>query len=385
MPSLRAFDAKRFMAEQWQQQPLLIRAAWAEWSNPLEPDELAGLACEAEVESRLVRLPAPGRWELEHGPFDPERFAELQDCPWTLLVQAVDHHIPVVAELIEPFRFIPNWRIDDVMVSYASDGGGVGPHFDRYDVFLVQGLGRRRWRVGRRCDESAPLLPHDGLRLLADFDVTEDWVLEPGDILYVPPGFAHDGVAVGDDCMTYSIGFRAPSRGDLVSGWADHVLDTLAEDDRYTDQGADPAGNPGEISAPMLARLHGMAMDALADPAAFASWFGRHVTAQKDDRFDWSPGHATSADALLERSEDPLYFHRNPASRFSFVRQEAGAIMLFVDGIEWALSGPAARIAERLSASSRFIVERADLSDHDVSALIVELINRGSIASTVAD
>ena len=159
MESPLAFDPQRFLDETWQRRPLLIREAWTDWSNPLEPDELAGLACEAEVESRLVRHTAPGQWELEEGPFAPDRFARLGDCPWTLLVQAVDHHVPQVAELIEPFRFIPDWRIDDVMVSYASDGGGVGPHFDQYDVFLVQGLGRRRWRVGNRCDDSAPLLP----------------------------------------------------------------------------------------------------------------------------------------------------------------------------------------------------------------------------------
>ena len=121
------------------------------------------------------------------------------------------------AALIEPFRFIPNWRIDDVMVSYAVDGGSVGPHFDQYDVFLVQGLGQRRWQIGRQCDGATPLLPHDDLRLLANFEATDEWVLEPGDILYVPPGYAHNGVAVGDDCMTYSIGFRAPSRGDLTT------------------------------------------------------------------------------------------------------------------------------------------------------------------------
>lgn len=385
MPALRAFDAERFLVAHWQKRPLLIRDAWRDWSNPLEPDELAGLACEAEVESRLVRHPAPGRWELEHGPVAPERFAELDDCPWTLLVQAVDHHVADVAALIEPFRFIPDWRIDDVMVSYATDGGGVGPHFDRYDVFLVQGLGRRRWRVGQRCDDSARMLPHEELRLLADFEVVEEWVLEPGDILYVPPGFAHDGVAVGDDCMTYSIGFRAPSRGDLVSGWADHVLDTLDEDDRYTDADLDPAANPGEISAAALARLHGMAMGPLADPAAFAAWFGRHVSAPRDDRIDWAPDEAVSVAGLLDGVTDPLRLDRNPASRFSFIRRDGGAVTLFVDGIAYSLSGPGALVAERLCAGSHFTIERAEFSRREVAALIVDLVNRGSIALAEPD
>src|SRR3990170_7562789 len=209
------FDIAGFLTDFWQKRPLLIRSPWRAWNNPLAPDELAGLACESDVESRLVTQ-LPDTWELEHGPLSGTRFAQLGKQPWTLLVQAVDHHVPAVAALLEPFRFIPNWRIDDVMVSYAVEGGGVGPHFDQYDVFLVQGLGRRRWQLGRLCDHATELLPHDDLRLLASFEPTDEWILEPGDILYVPPRVAHNGIAVSDDCMTYSIGFRAPSRRELI-------------------------------------------------------------------------------------------------------------------------------------------------------------------------
>jgi 50S ribosomal protein L16 3-hydroxylase len=183
---LRSFDMAEFLRETWQKKPLLIRNAWSSWSNPLEPDELAGLACEERIESRLVIQSADG-WKLEHGPMPEERFRKVGRNPWTLLVQAVDHHVPAVAALLEPFRFLPNWRVDDVMVSYAVDGGGVGAHFDQYDVFLVQGLGTRRWQIGGRCDEATELLPHNDLRLLAAFEPTEEWVLEPGDMLYVPP------------------------------------------------------------------------------------------------------------------------------------------------------------------------------------------------------
>src|SRR6218665_1377303 len=199
------FDSAAFLRDFWQKRPVLIRNPWRDWANPLAPDELAGLACEPGIESRLIEQ-SGDNWSLDNGPFAEARFARLGGKPWTLLVQAVDHHVPDVAALIQPFRFIPDWRIDDVMVSYASDRGGVGPHFDQYDVFLVQGLGKRRWRLGVRCDQSTPLVPNIGLRLLAGFEATEEWGLEPGDILYVPPGFAHEGVAIGDDCMTYSIG-----------------------------------------------------------------------------------------------------------------------------------------------------------------------------------
>jgi 50S ribosomal protein L16 3-hydroxylase len=152
------FDPALFLRDHWQKKPLLIRNPWVNWANPLEPSELAGLACEEGVEARLIEH-TPGRLTLEQGPLPEDRFAALGAHPWTLLVQAVDHQVPDVAALIAPFRFVPDWRIDDVMVSYAVDGGGVGPHFDQYDVFLIQGLGRRRWRVGPVCDDTTPLLP----------------------------------------------------------------------------------------------------------------------------------------------------------------------------------------------------------------------------------
>lgn len=379
-PTLRDFDAAGFLRDYWQKRPLLIRNAFAHWSNPLEPDELAGLACEPEVESRLVRRTAPGQWELENGPLSPSRFGELGNASWTLLVQAVDQHIPEVAALIEPFRFIPDWRIDDVMVSYASDGGGVGPHFDQYDVFLVQGLGRRRWRIGQSCDENSPLLPHEDLRLLAHFEQVDEWVLEPGDILYVPPGVAHDGEAIGDDCMTYSVGFRAPSRGDLVSAFADHVLDSLSEDDRYTDPEDAAPADPGEISADALARLHAMVTGALADKNAFARWFGAYITEQKDDRVDWAPEDAITADDLVSAGEGPVVLERNPALRFGFIRQGEEAVVLFVGGARYACHGAAASVAQRICAKTEFELDHETLRDPGVEELIVDLINRGYLA-----
>ena len=379
MPSPQKFDVERFLADTWQKRPLLIRGALDDWSNPVEPDELAGLACEPEVESRLVRHPAADTWELEHGPIVPERYGTLGDDPWTLLVQSVDHHVPDVAALIDRFRFLPDWRIDDVMVSYAVDGGGVGPHFDQYDVFLVQGLGRRRWRIGKRCDDSERLLPHDSLRLLAEFTPIDEWVLEPGDMLYVPAGFAHDGVAVGDDCMTYSVGFRAPSRGDLVSAWADHVLDTLSEDDRYTDPELVAGAPSGEISPEAIARLHGMVTSALADRDAFARWFGAYITAPKDDRLDWAPDEQVTTRDLTGDAA-PLRVERNPASRFSYISQDAEGVMLFVDGHTYSCTGPAATVARQICAGPEFVLEEELADDPAIAGLVVELVNRGSLA-----
>ncbi|MBL0925894.1 MAG: cupin domain-containing protein [Sphingomonadaceae bacterium] len=366
------FDIDTFLRDSWQRKPMLIRNPWDAWSDPLEPEELAGLACEAEVESRLV-IRSGGDWAVEHGPFSDNRFAKLGATPWTLLVQAVDHHVPQVAALLTPFRFIPNWRIDDVMVSYATEGGGVGPHYDQYDVFLIQGAGQRRWRVGQHCDANSPLLPHDDLRLLAEFDATGEWLLEPGDILYVPPGIAHDGVAVGDDCMTYSIGFRAPSRSELIADFADYLVAELEDDDRYTDPGLTAQANPGEILAEALARLHAMVTEKLADRQAFARWFGRYNSTPKYPEIDWAPEAPVSEQDVRDLLASGATLVRNPASRFSFVRQ-SDAVLLFVDGECVECHSETAAFAERLCAEDKPSAGGGD------GALISQLINNGSLA-----
>ncbi|HEV2079218.1 MAG TPA: cupin domain-containing protein [Allosphingosinicella sp.] len=366
-------DAERFLSGYWQKRALLIRDPWGSWSNPLDPDELAGLACEDEVESRLVTGAYP-ELKVEHGPFAETRFAGLGREPWTLLVQAVDHHVPSVAALLRAFRFIPNWRVDDVMVSYAADGAGVGPHFDQYDVFLIQGLGKRRWRVGAMCDSSTPLLPHEDLRLLQSFEATGEYVLEPGDVLYLPPGIAHEGVAVGDDCMTYSVGFRAPSRSELIEGWSRHLLSELQEDDRYSDPDLEPQDNPGEIAPEAMARLHSMTMEKLLDRDSFARWFGRHSTEPKYPDMDWRPEQPMDPEELRQRLATGAPLSRNPASRFSFVRSGSDCVLLFVDGECFECTGGAAAFAEQLCAQDQVS------ADGSATALIAALIDRGSIA-----
>lgn len=380
---LHNFDTAGFLRDYWQKKPLLIRKPWQAWSNPIEPDELAGLACESEVESRLVTY-SPDEWELEHGPLRETRFGQLGKKPWTLLVQAVDHHVPAVAALLEAFRFVPNWRIDDVMVSYATEGGGVGPHFDQYDVFLVQGLGQRRWQVGGLCDHATELQPSDDLRLLADFQTTEEWILEPGDILYLPPRVAHNGVALGDDCMTYSIGFRAPSRGELIANWAETLVAELQDDDRYTDP--DPAAqeNPGEISAKAISRLHEMVTERLGDRDAFARWFGQFSSTPKYPDVDWRPEKAFDPEDVRSciSREAPLL--RNPASRFSFILQPGEELLLFVDGHCFGCAEEASSFAERLCAHDRLLIDPAVVASDETMELIVELLNQGSVAFELA-
>ncbi len=378
------FDIDVFLHDFWQKKPLLIKNPWGAWHNPLEPDDLAGLACEEEVESRLITQ-ASDLWHAENGPFPESRFGQVGKAPWTILVQAVDHHVPEVAALIDPFRFIPNWRIDDVMVSYASDGGGVGPHFDQYDVFLIQGLGRRRWQVGGLCDEGTELVPHDDLRLLAHFDVMQEWVLEPGDILYVPPRFAHEGVAVGDDCMTYSIGFRAPSRSELIGHYVDDILEELSEDDRYGDPDLAAQGNPGEITQNAIAGLHAMVTDKLGDAHAFARWFGAYNSTRKYPDVDWTAEQPITVAEVRERLSDGEPLCRNPASRFSFIRGDAGALVLFVDGECFECVGETCAFAEALCAQDNVTVDQALIKSEPMMTLIAQLINQGSVAFEAED
>ena len=369
------FDSAAFLRDCWQKRPALIRNPWVSWANPLTPDELAGLACEDGVEARLITYNA-SRIAAEEGPFAEVRFAGLGKAPWTLLVQAVDHHVPEVAALLNAFRFVPNWRIDDVMISAASEGGGVGAHFDHYDVFLIQGLGRRRWQVGALCDAATPLLPHDDLRLLADFVPTKEWELGPGDILYVPPGFAHNGVALSDDCMTLSIGFRAPSHSELLAGWCDELLADLEDDDRYTDPDLTAQANPGEIAPAALAKLHAMVTAKLDDKTAFARWFGEHSSARKYPEVDWSPEQPITPDELRAELAAGAALLRNPASRFSFVQGAAGHVLLFVDGDSYECAGDLAAFAQQLCGEDRFAVSAASAATLD---LIAALFNQGCV------
>jgi len=377
-------DIDWFLREIWQKKPLLIRNAFihsenAQWENPLTPEELAGLACEEDIESRLITYSKKtDDWKLEHGPFPEKRFSKVPKSHWTLLVQAVDQWVPEVAALIEPFRFLPDWRIDDVMVSYAATGGGVGPHFDQYDVFLIQGLGRRRWQVGPICDKDCKLRDNKQLRLLAEFNATEEWILEPGDMLYLPPRFAHDGVALDDECMTYSVGFRAPGRAELISHWADHVLEAVSDDDRFEDVERTPARNPGEITAVALDELRRLALEKLTDAHAFRLWFGTYTTAPKYADQNFAPDQPITAKTLLSRLKKYGALQRNSASRFAF--SCADDVLLFVDGCSYA--GIDAGLVEYLCANKIWPQDQLALwlDNENAVQLLLTLFNQGSVA-----
>lgn len=274
---LGGISAREFLRDYWQKKPLLVRQAIPGFESPVSPDELAGLSLEEEVESRLVIEHGDTPWELRRGPFSEDTYQNLPERDWTLLVQAVDQLVPEVAELIEHFRFLPNWRIDDVMVSFAAPGGGVGPHFDNYDVFLLQAHGQRRWRVGQMCDSESAMLKHADLRILADFQGTDEWVLEPGDMLYLPPRLAHFGTAE-DACMTYSLGFRAPSAAEVLTHFTDFLAQFLPDEERYSDADLLPIEDPHQIQSDALDRLRAMLAEHMGDERLLLTWFGQFMT-----------------------------------------------------------------------------------------------------------
>ena len=247
-------SATRFLREYWQKRPLLVRGAFPAFADPLTPNDLAGLAGEELALSRLItRLPRD-RWRLRTGPFGAADFARQPKRDWTLLVQDVDKWDADVRGLLDRFDFLPSWRIDDIMVSYAVDGGSVGAHVDQYDVFLLQGLGRRRWRIST--DAAAPneFREDAEIKLLRTFTPTHEWLLDPGDMLYLPPGVPHHGVAVGE-CLTYSIGMRAPSLAEMLFDFAETFAEMLPEELRFSDPDLAPTTNFGEIDAAAFARV----------------------------------------------------------------------------------------------------------------------------------
>lgn len=273
---LTKLGTSTFLRDYWQQRPVLLRQAFPAFADPVSPEELAGLACEEQVESRLV-FTRKNTWDLKQGPFKVRDFTSLPKRNWTLLVQAVDHWVPGVKALLEAVPFLPTWRVDDVMISYATPNGGVGPHFDYYDVFLVQGQGERIWKTGQRCTARDELRTDSGLKLLKRFDTGQEWHLKSGDVLYVPPGIAHWGVSV-DDSLCYSIGFRAPSIGDMLLGYSDELGARLSADQRFTDPKRKQPLRAGEIGAHDLRRARQLLQSVLSDDETLAHWFGALMT-----------------------------------------------------------------------------------------------------------
>lgn len=368
----------QFLSQHWQKSPLLIRGALPDFVSPLEPDDLAGLACEEGIEARLVEENGPDKaWQVSHGPFDDDTFSRLADNGWSLLVQAVDHYVPEVAELLEAFDFLPSWRLDDVMVSYAPPGGSVGAHIDQYDVFLLQASGKRRWQLGGNPGDEARLIPGIDLRILENFSVEADqeWVLEPGDMLYLPPGVAHHGISESDDCMTFSIGFRAPSVDETVTAFADYIGEQLGDSQRYGDADLQPPAHPGELDDQAIARVRALLLDAIDRPDQIAQWFGRAMTQPKYMDQLVTAESPTDPAALRAALDDGAELTRSLGSRFAWRRQDDSTAVLFVDGDAITCD---LELARYLAANAR--IDASVLSYPDAGRLVAALLDAGSLS-----
>ncbi len=396
---LGGLTTEEFFNDYWQQQPLVIRNALFNLPE-LSADELAGLALETEIESRLIiEHPATATWELFHGPLTVQQLQTVPSSHWTLLVQAVDHWEPAVHALLDHFDFLPRWRLDDIMVSFAADQGGVGPHYDNYDVFLLQTLGRRRWRIGQHCDDSTELVTDAPLRLLKDFEQHVEYLLEPGDILYLPPRVAHWGIAEGD-CMTYSIGFRAPTAIELLDDLATELLaDPELKTAPFTDPPLDTRPANGAIAPAYIDAVKNMLIAQLSDNTLLANWFARFMTARKYPElelpgFDSKDSDTTTQNtpaqdwrAALTRGQ-LLGWH--PASRCAVLNPQAtpapggsatllGAPMTTVLAVDGELYQASPRLAGLMSKQRQFSAR--DLIDLTASetALLEQLLTQGSL------
>ena len=327
---LGELTVEEFIADYWQKKPVCIRNGIAFQEALIAVDELAGLALEPEVESRLIENKGDIKnWQVIHGPLSEADFNKERDFPWTLLVQGVDCFVPEVHDFLAKFRFLPSWRLDDLMISYATKGAGVGAHYDRYDVFLIQGEGQRQWQVGQTCNENSALMVHDQLSLLQDFELSEEFILNPGDMLYIPPLVAHKGVALSDVCVTYSVGFRSPSHGDVLTTFADERSMDISADMRLKDHGF--TSNSGEISAVDVEGLMQLMRDQIT-PENVAQWFGKHSTEAKYPALDMAEEAMDQTELESIISDAYGVLRVSEGVRLAYTWQGDGGLTLFVQG-----------------------------------------------------
>jgi len=380
MDMLGGISATDFLRDYWQKKPLVIRQAFPGFQCPVSADELAGLACEEGVESRIVIENEDGHpWQLHNGPFSPDRFSTLPEQDWTLLVQGLDHWVPDIADLLDHFRFVPNWRLDDIMASYAPKGGSVGPHYDQYDVFLLQAQGHRRWTFGGHCDHTSPRVEGTPLRILSSWDGEETVTLAPGDMLYLPPGIGHHGVAK-DDCITLSIGFRAPTIDDILTGFTDFLGSQSDASDHLSDPDLRIQDNPGTIAPEVIDRLESVIREKMSDRRQLSLWFGQYATAPKSMDIVAPSEEPIAPEVFRDLVFEGAQLRWNEGSRFAYhdIGEETA---LFVDGEQYLLKGDARPLAPLLCAGARIDMEALTplVDDEAICGLLGNLYNQGSV------
>lgn len=340
IPFLGGLTAQQFLKEYWQKKPLFVRGAFPEFNGLLSPNELAGLACMDEAESRLVQNKGD-KWSLRRGPFSDEDFAELPKKSWTLLVQGVNQFLPEGTALMDRFDFIPRARLDDLMVSYAPQGGSVGPHFDPYDVFLIQGIGHRRWQISTQKDQR--LLPGAPHRVLLDFQPEQEWVTEMGDLLYLPPQCGHYGLAL-DECMTYSVGFQAPYAQELANQFLMFLQDEIRLDGIYQDPDLRTQTHTAEISEHMVGKVSDILGAIRWDADSIGRFLGIYLTEPKVGVVFTPPKRPLTQEKFSQAAQKKglslalasnMLFHKNSfylnGEKFPVTKEDRGALQRFAD------------------------------------------------------
>lgn len=365
---LAGLTPEQFMREHWHKKPLLVRRAIPGFGPILPRDKLLSLAGREGVESRLVVQLGGGQWRLEHGPLAKKSLPPLAQSGWTVLVQGVDLHNAAARALLERFRFVPDARLDDLMMSFATEGGGVGPHFDQYDVFLIQAAGQRRWRIGRQ--ENMQLQPDVPLKILTHFEPEEEFVLNPGDMLYLPPKWAHDGIAEGGECMTYSVGFRAPKSHELAADILVRLSDAgECEPDPvtlYADPAQPATAAPAHIPADLLDFARAAVEQALSKPRALARALGESLSEPKPHVWFEAPIDE------VETLDDARAVRLNARTRMLY-----DAAHVFINGESFLADGPDAQRMQTL-ANTRELAQ-ADIAalSPEARELLLEWVNAG--------
>lgn len=385
LPHLGDLTASEFLRDYWQKKPLLVRNAFPELAYRLSPEDMMELAQEEGVEARVVLEKGKTPWELQLGPFTEKYFRKLPDSHWTLLVQAVDHYMPELADYLEKFSFVPNWRIDDIMVSYAVEGGSVGPHYDQYDVFLIQGIGQRRWQLGQLCDESTPRVEGTRLRIVQQMEVGFDEIVNPGDLLYVPPGMAHNGVAQ-NECMTFSVGFRAPALAHLLERVVDGVLEAKGSRQLVADGDRTAALHPGALTDEDLERLRTQLLGLLQDRGALRTALAPFLSEAKYDDYEPEGQEATTAEISAALASGGL-LRRDPASRCLYTERDGLPEQLFVNGQAIDFPGHLAPLVQKLADQRCMTAEDLAPWQDDAEALhwIHEQVTEGHWFVELAD
>jgi 50S ribosomal protein L16 3-hydroxylase len=372
-----------FLKKYWQKKPLLIRQAVPNFQSPVTPDDLAGIACQELANVRLVQQSSgKNGWTVEDGPFQESRFAGLPESNWTILVQEMEKWVPQIERLRQKFNFIPDWRTDDVMVSYAADQGSVGPHVDNYDVFLLQGMGQRRWQIGATRLDKENFIPDIELRILQKFRPDHEWILNPGDMLYLPPKIPHYGVAIGP-CMTYSFGFRSPSANELLSALLESSGDDL-DQIFYSDPDLKLQKNSGEIASDAVKKAIDLLRSLPVEPDEAVHWFGRLITQnRRHEPLDPPKRKLSSYAGMLTKKSNAQGLHKNPEVRFAYSKSKRNSVELFIDGNEIILSTAMTPIVKKLCGGVVFTTSYLSMIDPDSAEakLILSLCNQGYLVS----